>query len=364
MPKFQTLSQNIFDERAKTAITKTPIRKEISIKDVEIINDTTLKLDDHQIKMNKDAFKGICKIVGLPVGFDKTFTASFGDKARQQLINRLKVAVQAKGSTTLSLVVNPDTREIISVQKDPRDLISNETFIDTSSKIINKYGLEVSDFSVNSDGAVVINTASPKNVWGINGLKDEEFYGGISFTNSPNGGFMVSPFLHRLICANGLVGKTFEESLSLGQMDGFSMEKFWTQLNQLAERGFRPQNFENRIRLAMDTRASLFELENAHDWMKSLSDADHKELEAWAPLHNTRARFHASMIDTVTFTTAQKKGAKTGTSVWDLINGVTHFATHDNGFKIDDYDRRRLQVEASRMLTKDFDMANFVPSPF
>ena len=193
MPKFQTLSQDIFDERAKTAINKTPIRKEVSIKDIEIINDTTLKLEDYQIKMNKDAFKGICKIVGLPVGFDKTFTSSFGDKARQQLINRLKVAVQAKGSTTLSLVVNPDTREIINVQKDPRDLISNQTFIDTSSNIINKYGLEVNDFSVNSDGAVVINTASPKNVWGIDGLKDEEFYGGISFTNSPNGGFMVSP---------------------------------------------------------------------------------------------------------------------------------------------------------------------------
>ena len=80
MTKFQTLSQSIFDERAKMAITKTPIRKEVSIKDIEILNDTTLKLEDHQIKMNKEAFKGICKIVGLPVGFDKTFTASFGDK--------------------------------------------------------------------------------------------------------------------------------------------------------------------------------------------------------------------------------------------------------------------------------------------
>lgn len=364
MPKFETLSQNVFDERAKRAIDKTPIRKEISIKDVEILNDTTMKFEDHKIKMNKEAFKGICKIVGLPVGFDKTFTSSFGDKARQQLINRLKIAVQAKGATTLSLVVNPDKKEIIGVQKDPRDLISNQTFIDTSSKIIDKYGLEVSDFSVNSDGAVVINTASPKNVWGIDGLNDEEFYGGISFTNSPNEGFMVSPFLHRLVCANGMVGKTFEESLSLGQMDGFSMEKFWTQLNQLAERGFRPANFENRIRLAMNTRASLFELETAHDWMKSLSDADNKEIEAWAPLHNTRAKFHEARIDTVTFTTAQKKGAKTGTSVWDLVNGVTNFATNDNGFKIDDYDRRRLQIEASRMLTKDFDMSNIVPSPY
>ena len=364
MPKFETLSQQAFDDKAKIAVNKTPIRKEVSIKDIEIINDTTLKLEDHQIKINRDAFKGICKVVGLPVGFDKTFTTSFGDKARQQLINRLKVAVQAKGSTTLSLVVNPDTREIINVQKDPRDLISNQTFIDTSSSIINKYGLEVNDFSVNNDGGVVINTSSPKNVWGISGLADEEFYGGISLTNSPIGGFMVSPFLHRLVCANGLMGKTFEESLSLGQMDGRSMETFWAQLNLLADRGFRPLEFENRLRLAMNTRASLFELESAHDSLKAFSDADNKELEAWVPLHTTRARFHAANIDTITFSTGQKKGAKTGTTVWDLINGVTHFASHDNGFRIDDYDRRRLQVEASRMMTNNFDMTNFVPSPF
>jgi hypothetical protein len=161
-----------------------------------------------------------------------------------------------------------------------------------------------------------------------------------------------------------MMGKTFEESLSLGQMDGRSMETFWAQLNLLADRGFRPLEFENRLRLAMNTRASLFELESAHDSLKAFSDADNKELEAWVPLHTTRARFHAANIDTITFTTGQKKGAKTGTSVWDLINGVTHFASHDNGFRIADYDRRRLQVEASRMMTKDFDMTNFVPSPF
>jgi len=60
----------------------------------------------------------------------------------------------------------------------------------------------------------------------------------------------------------------------------------------------------------------------------------------------------------------QKKNAKTGTPIWDVINGLTHFSTHDNGFRIDDYDRRRVQMEAGRMLTKEFDMANIVKSPF
>lgn len=364
MPKYQTISQSLFDSKAKEAILKTPIRREVNLKDIEIVKNDVLRLEDRNIKMNTEAFKGICKIVGLPVGFDKTFSSAFGDKARQALVNRLKIAVQAKGATTLSLVVNPESKQIIGVQKDPRDLVSNQTFLDTSSAIINKYGLEVNNFSVGSDGGVVINTSSPKNEWGIKGLNDEEFYGGIAFTNNPDGGFRVSPYLHRLVCANGMIGTAFDETFALGQMDARSMESFWAQLNDLANRGFRPSKFEDRVRLASNTRASLFELETAHDNLKFLSDAEHKELEAWVPLHTTRARFHSANIDTILLSNSQKKGARTGTSIWDLVNGMTHFATHDNGFKIDDYDRRRIQVQASRLLTKAYDMENIIASPF
>jgi hypothetical protein len=364
MPQYQTISQAIFDSKAKEAIARTPIRKEVNLKEIEIIKNDVLRLGDTHIKMSNDAFKGICKIVGLPVGFDKTFSSAFGDKARQALVNRLKIAVQAKGATTLSLVVNPENKQIIGVQKDPRDLVSNQTFLDTSSAIINKYGLEVNNFSVGSNGGVVINTSSPKNSWGIKGLADEDFYGGVTFVNNPDGGFRVSPYLHRLVCANGMIGTAFDETFSLGQMDARYMESFWTQLNSLAERGFRPAKFEDRVRLASNTRASLFELESVHDTLKFLSDAEHKELEAWAPLHTTRASFHAANIDTILLSTSQKKGARTGTSIWDLVNGMTHFATHDNGFKIDDYDRRKIQVQASQLLSKAYDMENIIASPF
>jgi hypothetical protein len=359
-----TLSQELFDRKAKEAVAKTPIRKEVNLKEVEVVKDDLLRVGDINIPMSSDAFKGVCKAVGLPVGFDKTFSSAFGDKARQALVNRLKVAVQAKGNTYLSLVVNPEDKRIIGVQKDPRDLVSNQTFIDTSKRIIDKYGLGISDFSVSHDGSVVINTMSPKNAWGLEGLKDEDFYGGITFSNSPSHGYRVSPYLHRLICANGMIGTAFDETMSLGQMDGYSMEKFWTALNSLAERGFRPMEFEKRVRLAMNTPASLMELEAAHDSLRSVSDAQHKELEAWTPYHTTRARFHGHGIDTAMLSSGQKKGAKTGTTVWDLVNGITHFATHDNGFKVDDFSRRKLQVEASRLLVKPFDMANVIPSPF
>lgn len=364
MPRYETISQSLFDLKCKEAIEKTPIRKEVSLKDVEVIKNDILKLGERHIKMNSDAFRGICKIVGLPVGFDKTFASAFGDKARQALVNRLKVAIQAKGATTLSLAVNPDTREIVSIQKDNKSLISNQTFINTSTSIIDKYGLEVNNISVGRDGGVVINAASPKNEWEIKGMTDESYFGGISFTNSPNGGFNVSPYVHRLVCANGMIGTAFSETFTLGQMEPAYMESFWAQLNALAERAFMPLSFETNVKLAAETRASLMELETAHKTLQFLSDAEHKELEAWVPLHTTRERFYAANIDALMLSNAQKKTAKTGTTVWDLVNGLTHFASHDNGFEISDYDRRKIQVQAGKLLTKNLDMANIVASPF
>lgn len=359
-----TFSSELFDKKAQEAIDRNPIRKEVPIRDIEVLRTDLLRVGDINIPMTSAAFSGICKSVGLPVGFDKTFSSAFGEKARQALVNRLKTAVAAKGTTSVSLVVNPDAKKIIGVQKDPRDLVSNTTFLNTTRSIIDKYRLDVTDFSLSDEGGVVINTMSPGNSWGLKGLADEEFYGGITFTNSPNKGFQVSPFLHRLVCANGMIGTAFSETMSLGQMEGLTMEKFWLSLNTLADRGFRPLEFESRVRLAMETPASLSEMEDAHSTLKAYSDADHKELEAWVPFHNTRARFHAHGVDTVMLTQAQKKGAKTGTNVWDLVNGVTHFATHDNGFKVDEFNRRKMQVEASRLLVKPFDMANVISTPF
>jgi hypothetical protein len=364
MPSYQTISHSLFEQRSKEAMDKTPTRKEFNLKNIEVVNDKTLSINGKQVEMTKDAFKGLCKTVGLPVGFDKTFSQAFGDKARQQLVNKLKIASQAKGNSSVSVVINPESRKIIGVQKEVKDLISNKTFLDTTSSIINKYGLEVNDFSVSDNGAIAINASSPGNVWGLPGLKNEEFFGGISFNNSVNGGFQVSPYLHRLVCANGMIGKSFEESMHLGHMDSMSMEKFWKGLNELADRRFMPASFEEKVRLSMNTFASLAELENASIDLKTYSDAQSNELEAWVPLYKTRMRYQAAGIDPHNLAANQKKGAKTGTTVWDLVNGITHFASHDNGFKIEDYDRRKLQVNASNLLTKNFDMANFIKSPF
>jgi len=365
MPKFNTISAEEFSRKKKQSIDFQPIRKEMSMQDIDVVTDELLRVNGHMVPMTSDAFKQLGKIVGLPVGFDKSFTDKFGTKARQKLVNRLKSATAAQGKHSVSLVLSPADKKIVGVNKDPKDIISNSAFMKTAEQLIDKYNLEVNDFTSRSDGAITINTSSPKNHWGIKGLNDEDFFGGVTFSNNPEDGFQISPFLHRLVCANGMIGKSFQENLKVQSFDTRHMEHLFQQINHLAERGFRPEKFEEQVRQAIATPASLFEMEQAHNSIRDFAPNNLKSLEEWIPYNTTRLKYHDFGTDTITMSKERKKNAKTGTSVWEVINGLTHFATHDNGIRVDESSRRNIQVLAGRILAKpSYDMQNMVASPF
>jgi len=60
----------------------------------------------------------------------------------------------------------------------------------------------------------------------------------------------------------------------------------------------------------------------------------------------------------------QKKNAKTGTPIWDMINGLTHYSTHDSGVIVGEEDRRWIQRSAGDLLCAKHDMENVISSPF
>ncbi len=80
---------------------------------------------------------------------------------------------------------------------------------------------------------------------------------------------------------------------------------------------------------------------------------------------DTRRAYMDANIDVHLFSKEQTASAKTGQSVWDIANAITDFASHDYGFKMEDKDRTRMQLEAGRLLTKKaYDIETLVPSPF
>lgn len=364
--KLETISQSEYERRSKIAIENQPIRKEVSLRDIEVVKDGVLSYKGSFIGLSENALKDLCKIVGLPMGFEKTFTKNFGENARKQLLSKLKVATAVnKNTPNVTLILNPSTRTIEAIHTSKNRLISHTAFLDTATSLIDRYNLDVNNFTTNFDGSLLINTSSPKNQFGVKGLKDEDFLGGITFTNDLKNGFSVSPFLYRMICINGMIGNGFEETLKLGGLEPKKSEDFFVQLNQLAERNFKPAGLDERIRVAMNTQASLYEMRDVHELLSVHSKEKPHTLEKWLPYVETNQAFIDAKIDPILFSDEQKKRARTGTSVWDMINGITHFATHDNGFKISDESRRIMQRKAGDLLTKKvYDMQNSVPSPF
>ena len=360
-----SLSDNIIAARMAEAVAVQPIRKEVSLQSIKLIDEESIEYQGHRLKISMGAFKDLLEILKVPKTFMDRFKGIVGIESQQKFINSLKNVIAASGSGNATLVLNPTTREVIAIHKSSRNLLSNQSATEFISNIISDSGLSVADFSINRDnGGIAINTFNTGTHFDIPGLKDEHFITGISFTNNPRNGFQITPYVNRLVCANGLITRGFQEEFKITKLDEITMNTFMGSLKDLRKNNYIPTGFVDAVRLTNSTRASLAEMQFAANAIVDASGAKRADIESWIPVTSTEAAFNRIGVDIDSMDMAKRKNAKTGTTVWDVINGVTHFATHDNGFDISDYDRRRLQVVAGNLLTKKLDMENIVRTPF
>jgi len=360
--KIETLSQQLFDERAAIAMSLQPLRKSIPLNDINILNDGVVDIRGTKIPMSEKAFKNLAKILGVPIEFQGRFGNLFGDEAKKSLIDQMKKAMFRNGLLKVTAIFSKQDRSIIGFAKEDYDFISNSSFFKVASGIISDHNLSIRDFDGNGEGGVTINTFAPAQ-WDIPGFQDEIFTGGITFSNSFDKGFHVSPYINRLICSNGIIGEAFKEDFSINQF-GVHFDTFMRRVDEMGRNNFKPKEFEARVRKAMSTNASIAEMEGMSNLLGHYSGAKGDKLEKWIPLLETKQCFSKHGTNVIHLSSKQKKNAKTGMPVWDLINAVTHFGTHDNGLKIKESNRRILQVEAGSLLAKTFDMENLVVSPY
>jgi hypothetical protein len=106
-------------------------------------------------------------------------------------------------------------------------------------------------------------------------------------------------------------------------------------------------------------------MEKAHRW---ISNHVGDRADSWIPLQSQYDAYNSINVNSNELTTEQKKRCKTDQSIWSVVNGVTHVATHAAdmmlGSDIKPSDETELMVSAGQLLGKDYDMSNEMPSPF
>lgn len=361
-----TLSNTLIEQRKVQTLEAQNLRKVVPFRDINLIDGESIEYNGQKINLTKNAFKNLLGLLGMSNQFAQKFETLFTKEAKSQFINTMKNAMASNSGklSEVTLVLNPISKSVVAITKKDQFGISNQQFMGVAENIIDNHGMDVTNWSVDpGTGIVTINAFNPSANFAVQGLANEVFTGGVTFQNSPKDGFQVLPYINRQWCTNGLTTAMAQEAYTLQSLDQGSMEKFFENMNELRKNNFAPTGFADRVRAAHNTPASLSELQFAHNLIEPFAG---ERADNWIPLAENMNAFYRAGFDTLN--SNQLKHAKSNTSVWDVVNGVTHFATHGAGIidtNMQDYDASNLMVKSGNLFgKKSFDHENTMPDLF
>jgi hypothetical protein len=353
MAKVTTISQQAFDAKKAEVISKELIRKEINISEFQIINDNTIEIHGKQLPISKTAFKRVLRRMRIPHAFARRFEQGYGSDGLKQLIQMVKMAKSNRNDQKVTIVLDPDRGQIVDILPKGYASISNEAFVGFAEGYIDKYNLSPTHFGSDGNGSATINCTSDSSLLRIPGMENEIFQTGVTFSNSVSNGLQVQPYMTRLVCANGMSSTAFAENYGLTSLDTKSVEQFNEHMLQLATTGFQPVGIADQIKKAANTDASLFELQRAASAIMNTDEKiSYEYAQKFAPIERAKRAYDQIGSDTSKFTNAQLKTAKSGMSVWDVVNGMTNFASNDTKYGVDEYKASNLMVTAGNILMK------------
>ena len=353
MRSITTLSQNAFDVKKAEAINNQLMRKEITLSEFNVIDNNHIDVDGVKIEVTDKAFGKLLGRLRIPKAFATRFSEGFGNDGLRQLITMMKSMKSSKNDQTVTLLVDPSNRKITDILPAGYASISNESFIDFAERYINQYNLDVTHMGSSQYGGTQINCVSPQGMFNVPGMTNEVFNTGVTFRNTPTRGLEVSPYLERLICANGMTSTAFAENYGLHNLNDKNINEFNEHMIRMASTNFQPVGLADNIKKANNTDASLAEIQRAASSILSLDkNIDYNYIQKYIPVDRAMKAYADLGADPNTFTKAKMKNAKSGMSVWDVENGMTNFASNDTKYNVNEGKMGNLMVTAGNILCK------------
>lgn len=362
-----TLSNDAILMRKEESLNAQSLRKTVPVREITLIDEKTIEYRGSRIGITKGAFTSLMKLIGMSKQFAQKFEKLFNPEAKAQFINTMKnaMATNRGGLNEMTLVLNPVSKTIVNFTKHSTELVSNTQFIQNAEEIIDRGNFGVVNWTTDpGTGIITINAFNPNAKWAVAGDEKEVFQAGITLKNSPITGFQVSPYINRMWCTNGLTTSLAQDTYNLTSLNPESMEKFNEYLRDLAKRQFMPTEFDQMVRNAKNTPASLKEMQWAHNLIKDAGAGE--RADNWIPLSQNELAYSRAGISVNELNSKQLANAQTDQSIWSVLNGITHFATHGQDIVdgVQAHDTTRMMVQAGNLLGKDWNLGNQVRSPF
>jgi hypothetical protein len=361
--KTEVLSTPIIETKRAEAIKSQALNKRVAINNLRLIDESNVLINGHNVKITKDAYKSLIKCLGLPQSFTNKLDTLFNKASKVEFINKLSTAMSSLGTSSVNVVLSPLSKTIVGFTQ-ASNIITNESFFQLTDRIIDGQGFDINSMMVDPTTGGVQMNATLANPHEIKGLTNEAFKSGLTISNSPANGIMVSPYMNRLWCANGCTTAMAKESYMLNDLTNDSMSKFFDHINDLRKSNFIPSGYGDMVREANNTTASIAEVDRAFNLIKPFMG---ERSESIIPKERNYSAYGNMGTDLHKLSSAEKKNCKSNQSVWSLVNAMTWVGTNSDQVlenNIQDKDKMNLQIAGGNLLSKQYDLKNQFKSPF
>lgn len=365
------------------AIREVMVANEHATKQVPI---TAIKLNDrsfktHQIevggisvKVSQGFFLKLAGLLKMNASLTREFIKNEDGKVAAAFMNALNEYRRGVGAKDVLLIANTETKEVIDIC-DPKRYrrLTNDSLFDIAGKIMNEHPsliIETIDHSP-SGGSVSINLLNNEEVGFPGAGKDEFFKFGFSIIQSSKD-TIIETYNTRLVCSNGLrvslgagnIGSNrdlhFEEKFRLSGTGAEDIRTFLNKVGDMKKQNFVPGAFASSLASAVNTKASLAEVEAAmimaqrkvreDDPQFKKNFIDSLERNYFDGHKETMQRIMQKGVDPYKLNDKQKSMIKTGQSIWDVVNSMTYLGSNNSGIEL--ADKWELKTHAGSLFAK------------
>jgi hypothetical protein len=342
--------------------------------DEQSLSKGRIQVAGNEVKASPEFFSSLGRLLKLNSALTKEFLKNEDGKIATSLINGLKEYRSSHGKGDVMLIANPQSRELVDICEPKRySRMTNESVLDLTERILTespKMLIETIDFNPGG-GRLAINLLNGNEIGFPKAGKDEYFKFGFSIVQTRKGTH-TEMYNQRLVCSNGMRASlgsgaiggnsslNFTESFKLQGTGVEEIRNFLNHVEEMKKHDFVPGAFQTTLNQAVDTRASIAEVERAlhlaqgrvdeqdQALRKQFSDAiGYKYFDGYA---DALARVVKKGYDPARLGDKQRAFIRTGQSVWDVVNSLTYLGSNNSGIPIKQ--KHELKFEAGQLFAK------------
>ncbi|MDY3548889.1 hypothetical protein PG291_09775 [Riemerella anatipestifer] len=344
-------SNSEYNQYKAQYINKDIVAKSTLLENIKITDKDVLIVENQPIVANRNTIELIESIAGL-TPTQKKYIKKYGGEADAIMIeNYFNTTKSNADNQNVLLIADTKSQCIANALILKEDIIPYKLSFEFLEHIINKFDFEVDsilpiDISFIESGFYIY--LIHNSIYDF--IEGESFRFGLVITVCLNK-IEINLLYHRNSCGNLSISKVSDNFCSIYSLTPENWIKAISNIEFIIKKGFSIDNFEEKIKEAISTKASFYEIESLDRKFRScLHQKKHLKIFDYPLLKN---KFHDAIADIGDNKNHYffKRNCQTKYNIWDIYNKATYFATHEKG--IDNDKRKILQNEAHLFLMKN-----------